>query len=180
MSLSEQLQRVDGGQNNTLKAILNALGVTVGSQKIDQLAALAATISPKLKPDNLLSASVASLLGLGSNAVPNDAFKALATSFKESVITASWSGNQSTNVSISLSKAAKFAIVGVKFVDLEGGAMFCASVIPDGFSPIIPFSSSTFQASCYARINFAANGTAIYIMPQTGVKVFYAKVVAFV
>lgn len=72
MSLAEQIQRVDGGQNDTLKAILTALGVTVSNQKIDQLAALAATISPKLKPDNLNSAETNALYGLGADAVPDD------------------------------------------------------------------------------------------------------------
>lgn len=72
MSLAEQIQRVDGGQNDTLKAILTALGVTVGAQKIDQLAALAATISPKLKPDNLNSAETNALYGLGADAVPDE------------------------------------------------------------------------------------------------------------
>ena len=77
MSLAEQIQRVDGGQNDTLKAILTALGVTVGTQKIDQLAALAATISPKLKPDNLNSAETNALYGLGADAVPDEVFYAI-------------------------------------------------------------------------------------------------------
>lgn len=77
MSLAEQIQRVDGGQNDTLKAILTALGVTVNGQKIDQLAALAAQISPKLKPENIASQATLGLYGLGSGAVPDDVLEIL-------------------------------------------------------------------------------------------------------
>lgn len=72
MSLAEQIQRVDGGQNDTLKAILTALGVTVNGQKIDQLSALAAQISPKLKPENLASESTLTSYGLSSGSTVND------------------------------------------------------------------------------------------------------------
>lgn len=68
MSLSEQLERVDGAQKNTLKTILTKLGVSVGSQKIDQYPNLANGISAKLNPNNLVSASTASSYGLSSTA----------------------------------------------------------------------------------------------------------------
>ena len=45
MSLSEETARVAGGGKNTLKTILQKLGVTVGSEKIDQYPALAEKIT---------------------------------------------------------------------------------------------------------------------------------------
>ena len=53
MSLSEETARVAGGGKNTLKTILQKLGVTVGSEKIDQYPALAEKISDKMNQPNL-------------------------------------------------------------------------------------------------------------------------------
>lgn len=75
MSLSEQTARVAGGGKNTLKAILQKLGVTVGDVPIDQYAALAAQISDKLLPDNLLDGEVSGLYELPSSAVVKDVLK---------------------------------------------------------------------------------------------------------
>lgn len=74
MSLSEQTARVAGGGKNTLKTILQNLGVSVGSQTIDQYPTLANQISNKLLPNNLISAATASSLGLAGTATPNEAF----------------------------------------------------------------------------------------------------------
>lgn len=74
MSLSEQTARVAGGGKNTLKTILQKLGVGVGSERIDQYPTLANQISGKLHPDNLISAATASSLGLAGTATPNEAF----------------------------------------------------------------------------------------------------------
>lgn len=81
MSLSEQIQRVDGGQNAALKTILQKLGVTVGDEKIDQYAALAAGISQKLLPENIVSSQTLSAFGLGGDAVPDDVFAAINAMF---------------------------------------------------------------------------------------------------
>lgn len=71
MSLSEQIQRVDGSQNDILKKVLGAFGVTVGENKIDQLAALAKA-APLLKENSLYSPETAALFGLGADSVPDD------------------------------------------------------------------------------------------------------------
>ena len=74
MSLSEQTARVAGGGKNTLKIMLQKLGVGVGSERIDQYPTLANQISGKLHPDNLISSSTATSLGLSGTATPNEAF----------------------------------------------------------------------------------------------------------
>lgn len=71
MSLAEQIQRVDGSQNDILKKVLGAFGVTVGENKIDQLAALA-KVAPLLKENSILSSDTRTLFGLGTDAVPDD------------------------------------------------------------------------------------------------------------
>ena len=68
MSLAEQTARVAGGGKNTLKAILQKLGVAVGDVPIDQYADLAGQISEKLLPDNLATAETAQLFDLDDNA----------------------------------------------------------------------------------------------------------------
>ena len=73
MSLAEQIQRVDGSQNDILKTLLSAFGVTVGENKIDQLAALAKA-APLLAADGILPSSTKTALGLPENATVNDAF----------------------------------------------------------------------------------------------------------
>lgn len=77
MSLASETSRVAGGGKNALKTILQKLGVTVGSQKIDQYASLAAGISNKLLPDNLVSSSTASLYGKSSTATVNEILAAI-------------------------------------------------------------------------------------------------------
>lgn len=74
MSLSEQTARVAGGGKNTLKTMLQKLGVSVGTQTIDQYPTLANQISNKLLPNNLISSSTATSLGLSGTATPNEAF----------------------------------------------------------------------------------------------------------
>lgn len=74
MSLAEETSRVAGGGKNTLKTILQKLGVGVGSERIDQYPTLANQISGKLHPDNLISSSTATSLGLSGTATPNEAF----------------------------------------------------------------------------------------------------------
>lgn len=53
MSLSEETARVAGGGKDTLKVIIQKMGVTVGSEKIDQYPALAEKISDKMNQPNL-------------------------------------------------------------------------------------------------------------------------------
>lgn len=74
MSLAEETSRVAGGGKNTLKTILQKLGVGVGSERIDQYPTLANQISNKLLPNNLISSSTATSLGLAGTATPNEAF----------------------------------------------------------------------------------------------------------
>lgn len=76
MSLSEETRRVNGSQNDILKAFLAAFGVTVGSNKIDQLAALAKA-APLLKENSVLSGDTKTALGLDTSATLNDAFSIL-------------------------------------------------------------------------------------------------------
>lgn len=77
MSLSEQIQRVDGSQNDIIKALAQSYGISTDGLKIDQVAS-AVKSSPKFKQDGLFSAATAALFGLGTDAVPDDAFLALA------------------------------------------------------------------------------------------------------
>lgn len=76
MSLAEQIQRVDGSQNDILKKVLGAFGVTVGENKIDRLAALA-KLAPLLKENSILSSDTRALYNLGTDAVPDDVLKKL-------------------------------------------------------------------------------------------------------
>lgn len=71
MSLAEQIQRVDGSQNDILKKVLGAFGVTVRENKIDRLAALA-KLAPLLKENSILSSDTRALYNLGPDAVPDD------------------------------------------------------------------------------------------------------------
>ena len=71
MSLAEQIQRVDGSQNDILKKVLGAFGVTVGENKIDRLAALA-KLAPLLKENSILSSDTRALYNLDTDAVPDD------------------------------------------------------------------------------------------------------------
>lgn len=77
MSLSSETQRVQQGVKDTLKTLIQKLGGTVASERVDGYPALANAISNKLLPDNLLSAATAASLGLSGTAVPNEAFAKL-------------------------------------------------------------------------------------------------------
>lgn len=76
MSLSEQIQRVDGSQNDIIKALAQSYGISTDGLKIDQVAS-AVKASPKFKQDGLFSAATAALFGLGTDAVPDDVFEIL-------------------------------------------------------------------------------------------------------
>lgn len=89
MSLAEETSRVAGGGKQTLKAILQKLGVTVSDdKKIDEYAALASTISEKLLPNNLLSESTASLYGKESTATVDQILSTINTLIKNAQTTA--------------------------------------------------------------------------------------------
>lgn len=77
MSLSSETQRVQQGVKDTLKALIQKLGGTVASERVDGYPALANAISDKLLPDNLLSTATAESLGLSGTAVPSEAFAKL-------------------------------------------------------------------------------------------------------
>lgn len=76
MSLSEQIQRVDGSQNDIIKALAQSYGISTDGLKIDQVAS-AVKSSQKFKQDGLFSAATAALFGLTTDAVPDDALKLL-------------------------------------------------------------------------------------------------------
>lgn len=77
MSLSSETQRVQQGVKDTLKTLIQKLGGTVASERVDGYPALANAISNKLLPDNLLSAETAALYGKGAEATPNEVFAAI-------------------------------------------------------------------------------------------------------
>ena len=82
MSLAEQVQRVDGGQNAALKAIIEKLGGTVpDTTKIDGYAAL---IPPLVlyTGDDQLSGATKTAYDLGSDATPDDVFALIADSIE--------------------------------------------------------------------------------------------------
>lgn len=125
MSLSEQTARVAGGGKNTLKIMLQKLGVGVGSERIDQYPTLANQISNKLLPNNLISSSTATSLGLSGTATPNEAFakiKALIDSVntglnaRAKIASGSYvgtgTGGQSNPTSITVGFSPKVVIVG--------------------------------------------------------------------
>lgn len=125
MSLAEETARVAGGGKNTLKTMLQKLGVGVGSERIDQYPTLANQISGKLHPDNLISAATASSLGLAGTATPNEAFakiKALIDSVntglnaRAKIASGSYvgtgTGGQSNPTSITVGFSPKVVIVG--------------------------------------------------------------------
>ena len=74
MSLSSETQRVQQGVKDSLKTLIQKLGGTVASERVDGYPALADAISNKLLPDNLLSDDTAALYGKGAEATPNDVF----------------------------------------------------------------------------------------------------------
>lgn len=77
MSLSSETQRVQQGVKDTLKTLIQKLGGTVASERVDGYPSLANAISNKLLPDNLLSAVTAALYGKGAEATPNEIFAAI-------------------------------------------------------------------------------------------------------
>lgn len=175
MSLAEQIQRVDGGQNDTLKAILTALGVTVGAQKIDQLAALAATISPKLKPDNLNSAETNDLYGLGADAVPDDVFYAIKEwidDFSENSVHCIFgkrTGNGSSGgFSISFPQKPKLIILYTGLVsngDHKGRSFFCA-IGEDETHVMGSYSDLSSSYLEYSVIEVVWSGNSVTIKPS--------------
>lgn len=66
MSLSEQIQRVDGSQNSILSKIAESYGIDTAGLKIDELSA-AIMSSGKFRKGALLSDETAALYGLGIN-----------------------------------------------------------------------------------------------------------------
>lgn len=76
MSLSEQIQRVDGSQNDILKKILTAFGVTIDDEKIDEIAELAEAAN-NLKANGILSTTTKTAFGLTASAAPDDVFSVL-------------------------------------------------------------------------------------------------------
>lgn len=77
MSLSSETQRVQQGVKDTLKTLIQKLGGTVASERVDGYPSLANAISNKLLPDNLLSAATAALYGKPGTATPDEIFAQL-------------------------------------------------------------------------------------------------------
>ena len=108
MSLSEQTERVAGAGKNTLKTILQRLGVTVGSESIAQYPNLANQISNKFLPNNLLSDVTAAKYGLPPGSVPNAVFDAIAAIVKPAtgksaiVVSGKYVGNGQNDLTLNL------------------------------------------------------------------------------
>ena len=82
MSLSEQIERVDGSQNDILKKILKAFGVTINNEKIDEIAELAEAAS-NLQDDGILSTATKTAFGLDSSATVNDILSLLSVPYNK-------------------------------------------------------------------------------------------------
>lgn len=79
MSLSEQIQRVDGGQNAALKELIEKLGGTVPSTtKIDEYAALIEALTIYTAAQQL-SSTTKTKFGLSSSANPDNVFNKLSS-----------------------------------------------------------------------------------------------------
>lgn len=78
MSLSAEIERVDGSQNDILRALAQSYGINTSGLKIDQIAAKVKA-SQKFKLDGLLSVATAGLFDLPADSVPDDVFQAIKT-----------------------------------------------------------------------------------------------------
>lgn len=78
MSLSAEIERVDGSQNDILRAIAQSYGINTSGLKIDQIAEKVKA-SQKFKLDGLLSVATAGLFDLPADSVPDDVFKKIKT-----------------------------------------------------------------------------------------------------
>ena len=147
INLSEQLGRVDGAQNDILKAIVKAFGITLSNEKIDEIADLV-TSSGKFKQDALLSGATAALFGGGASMVPDEVFAILSKaslwdgeSFKlpnhssipvASTKSGSYTGNDSTVIKLPTSHEMKMLfIMGI------GQSKTNFTIAINGFSNIV-------------------------------------------
>lgn len=133
MSLSEQIQRVDGSQNDILRALAQSYGIDTSGLKIDQLAA-AVKASKKFKQDGLLSAATIALFGLGADSVPDDVFKKIKSMFDDAqtdvserakVVVGSRTGGGTTTVTLNFESPPKLVIyygrpASSDFIYIEG------------------------------------------------------------
>ena len=196
MSLSEQTARVAGGGKNTLKIMLQKLGVGVGSERIDQYPTLASQISGKLHPDNLISAATASSLGLAGTATPNEAFakiKALIdaananANTKCRVVTGSYVGTNTYGESAISSLKFPFkpqilifplckTIADGSFVPGFGGTDYSNPMISIDPLPTAAFSpkSSVLSRSCYVKYDPATN-TMYWFSPDSAINQLNSK-----
>lgn len=126
INLSEQLGRVDGAQNDILKAIVKAFGITLSNEKIDEIADLV-TASGKFKQDALLSGATATLFGGDASMVPDEVLSILSKaslwdgeSFKlpnnssipvASTKSGSYTGNDSTVIKLPVSHEMKMLFI---------------------------------------------------------------------
>lgn len=104
-TLSEQLGRVDGAQNDILKAVAKAFGITISDEKIDEIADLV-TASGKFKQDALLSSETASLYpSLPENPMPNNIFEKIPSMFqKQKLLNSAVLDEDTSNVSFDVSE----------------------------------------------------------------------------
>lgn len=93
MSLSEQLQRVDGGQIAALKALIQKYGGTVPEgTKIDGYANIINGLGIYSQQE-MLSNTTKTALGLESDAVPDDALSALSEKKEDKKLLNSWTSD---------------------------------------------------------------------------------------
>lgn len=170
MSLAEQIQRVDGGQNDTLKAILTALGVTVSNQKIDQLAALAATISPKLKPDNLNSAETNALYGLGADAVPDDVLAKISAALDEA------NGKIDSQVKIVSAKTTGNSITFESAPSYVIASFTKSSSVPGS---LVLFPGEKIEMGSYSYVYLELNGNVVKVTTASSSTASGLRAIAF-
>lgn len=153
MSLSSETQRVQQGVKDTLKTLIQKLGGTVSSERVDGYPSLANAISNKLLPDNLLSADTAALYGKGAEATPNEIFSAISALMQEKaevhlfsyVGTGTYSGSFSDG-GVSITAEKPILVIGILLQKSSAGA-YEPSISKDYSSDEISTIMETSQLS---------------------------------
>ncbi len=137
-SLEDLESVLAGSGKNTLKTILQKLGVTVEDQPIDQYPELAESISEKLLPDNLLDASTAALFGLGASAVTKEVLGLIGTYLPNlnshcTIETGTYAGAGSNSKTLNFQGNPDFVVVmGTNVVTTKANIGFCMFALQGG------------------------------------------------